>query len=174
MRVPPDPRYPTDPRGQRPPHEPTDPRGQRAAPERSDPRGQRPRREPTDPRGQPGIAGVRTLPAIPTLVIASAVVILAFVIGRATGGGGDESSVSVATVASTTTTTRVVTHVVAKGESLLAIASRYGVTAEALAAANGITNQNHVFVGQVLTIPQSTTIAAVTTTTTGPDIPSGI
>ena len=68
-------------------------------------------------------------------------------------------------MASTTTTTRVVTHTVVKGESLLAIASHYGVTAEALAAANGITNQNHVFVGQVLTIPQTTGVPIATTTT---------
>jgi LysM repeat protein len=143
MRPPRDPRYPTDPRGQRP------------APERS------------DPRGQPGISSVRTLPVIPTLVIASAVVVLAFVIGRATGGGGDEAAVTSNTVQSTTTTTRVITHTVARGEGLLAIASQYGVTAEALAAANGITNQNRVFVGQVLTIPPSTTATVATTSTTG-------
>lgn len=116
---------------------------------------------------------MRSLPAIPTLVIASAVVVLAFVLGRATGGGGDEAAVTTPTVQSTTTTTRVIKHTVAKGESLLAIASQYGVTAEALAAANGITNQNHVFVGQVLTIPPSTTATVATTSTSGPDIPSG-
>ena len=160
----------------RPPRDrryPTDPHGQRAAPDRSDPRGQPPPREPTDPRGQRSVTTVRSLPAIPTLVIASAVVVLAFVLGRASGGGGDEASVTAATVHGTTTTTRVLKHTVAKGESLLAIASQYGVTAEALAAANGITNQNRVFVGQVLTIPPSTTATVAATTTTAPDVPSG-
>jgi LysM repeat protein len=123
---------------------------------------------------------------VPTLLVASAAVVLAFVLGRVTvGGGDDERSVKAATVR-TTTTTRVVTHTVARGEGLLAIASRYGVTVDALAAANGITNQNHVYVGQVLTIPPTTLGPTQPTTTTtkptprsrrgpnpGPDGPSG-
>jgi LysM repeat protein len=133
--------------------EPTDPRGQRA----------------TDPRGQrsTGAASGLALSPLPTILIASAAVVLAFVLGRVTAGGGDDrQSVSSATVASTTTTTRVKTHTVAPGESLLAIASRYRVTADALAAANDINNQNRVFVGQVLTIPPTTFGPAATTTTT--------
>jgi len=45
------------------------------------------------------------------------------------------------------------THVVQRGENLYRIALRYGVTAQALAAVNGIVNVNHVYVGQRLAIP---------------------
>ncbi|HEY4691580.1 MAG TPA: LysM domain-containing protein [Anaerolineae bacterium] len=45
------------------------------------------------------------------------------------------------------------THVVQPGENLFRIALRYGSTVQALAAANGITNINLIFVGQVLKIP---------------------
>ena len=44
-------------------------------------------------------------------------------------------------------------HVVQRGETLSAIAQRYGVSMAALAQANGITNYNFVYVGQRLTIP---------------------
>ncbi len=45
------------------------------------------------------------------------------------------------------------THLVAAGENLFRIALRYGTTFQAIAAANGITNVNLIFVGQVLKIP---------------------
>jgi len=45
------------------------------------------------------------------------------------------------------------THVVQGGENLYRIALRYGLTAQSLAAANGISNLNHIVVGQRLTIP---------------------
>lgn len=48
------------------------------------------------------------------------------------------------------------THTVASGETLSAIARQYGVTVTELAAANGITNPDRIFVGQVLTIPGDT------------------
>jgi lipoprotein-anchoring transpeptidase ErfK/SrfK len=44
-------------------------------------------------------------------------------------------------------------HVVQRGENLFRIALRYGVTYQALAAANGIANPNRVYVGQRLVIP---------------------
>jgi LysM repeat protein len=44
-------------------------------------------------------------------------------------------------------------HQVRKGESLFTIARRNGVTVSALVAANGITNANHILVGQWLVIP---------------------
>lgn len=44
-------------------------------------------------------------------------------------------------------------HVVQPGDSLSAIAVRYGVTMSELAAVNGISNSDHVWVGQQLTIP---------------------
>jgi soluble lytic murein transglycosylase-like protein len=46
-------------------------------------------------------------------------------------------------------------HEVQPGETLSAIALRYGVDLEALAAANGIANPDLIFAGQVLTIAES-------------------
>jgi len=45
-------------------------------------------------------------------------------------------------------------HTVVAGETLYSIASRYGTTAESLALANGITNPDQLYVGQVLFMPQ--------------------
>jgi LysM repeat protein len=42
---------------------------------------------------------------------------------------------------------------VASGDSLAAIAAQFGVSQQALAAANNITNPNVIEVGQVLVIP---------------------
>jgi len=47
------------------------------------------------------------------------------------------------------------THVVAAGQTLSSIASRYGVSASAIAQANDITDANRLRVGQRLTIPGS-------------------
>ena len=44
-------------------------------------------------------------------------------------------------------------HVVARGENLTMIAAEYGVTVQAIAAANGITNPNTIYAGQKLVIP---------------------
>ena len=46
-----------------------------------------------------------------------------------------------------------VTHVVQPGESLLQIATEYGIDSAALAEANGITNGNLIRAGQKLVIP---------------------
>ena len=56
------------------------------------------------------------------------------------------------------------TYTVQSGDSLSAIAARYGTTVEALAAANGISDPNLIEVGQVLTIPTGQTTAPDTTT----------
>jgi LysM repeat protein len=48
-----------------------------------------------------------------------------------------------------------VVHVVQPGENLFRIALRYGVTIDAIASANGLTNTRHIYVGQRLTIPTS-------------------
>jgi LysM repeat protein len=45
------------------------------------------------------------------------------------------------------------THTVAPGETLFSIATRYGTSSDALAAANGLSNPNQLFVGQVLYLP---------------------
>ena len=60
----------------------------------------------------------------------------------------------------TPSTVNATTHVVRKGESLSAIASKYSVPAGTLAKFNGITNPNSIAAGQVIRIPgtgQSTT-----------------
>ncbi|MEZ4675879.1 MAG: LysM peptidoglycan-binding domain-containing protein [Caldilineaceae bacterium] len=44
-------------------------------------------------------------------------------------------------------------HVVQPGDSLSVIAARYGINMGDLAAANGISNNDHVWVGQRLIIP---------------------
>ena len=44
-------------------------------------------------------------------------------------------------------------HVVQRGENLFRIALRYGMTHQALAAANGIANPNNVYAGQRLVVP---------------------
>jgi LysM repeat protein len=44
-------------------------------------------------------------------------------------------------------------HIVRQGETLQSIASMYGTTVDAIARANGIINQNYIWVGQRLTIP---------------------
>lgn len=49
-------------------------------------------------------------------------------------------------------------HVVQWGENLAAIAARYGTTVEAVAQANGITDQNYVYIGQQLVIPSAGTL----------------
>jgi lipoprotein-anchoring transpeptidase ErfK/SrfK len=46
-----------------------------------------------------------------------------------------------------------IVHVVQRGENLYRIGLRYGVTVNALVAANGLRNANHVWVGQRLIIP---------------------
>jgi LysM repeat protein len=48
-------------------------------------------------------------------------------------------------------------HVVQHGENLFRVALRYGVSTQALAAANGIVNVNHVYAGQRLVIPSGST-----------------
>ena len=45
------------------------------------------------------------------------------------------------------------TYAVQSGDTLAAIAQRFGTTVEALQAANGIEDPNEIFIGQVLVIP---------------------
>jgi LysM repeat protein/uncharacterized protein YvpB len=62
------------------------------------------------------------------------------------GAAQSETAVPAAPVASAT-------HVVVPGETLFRIAMQYGVSVEALAAANGIVNPNQLYAGQTLVIP---------------------
>ena len=94
--------------------------------------------------------------------------------------GSDEQSQGtlppIATTTSTTTTlatttTRPTVYVVVAGDNLGRIATTLGVTKEDLMALNGITNPDHIEVGQKLKIPQPgevipTTVAATEIPTT--------
>lgn len=136
------------------------------------------RRDATDPRGSRN--GVRMaiptsgwtiadgLPTIPTVLIGGAAVVLAFIIGDATGGGGGGSAAltSQTTPTVVTTTTLPATHTVAVGENLSSVAGLYGLSTQTLAVYNGISNVNHVFVGEVLKIPPASTPTTVATSTT--------
>jgi LysM repeat protein len=59
------------------------------------------------------------------------------------------------------------TYTVRTGEGLYEIAVRFGTTAEALAAVNGITNINAIQAGQVLRLPTGATNLAIETLGTG-------
>ncbi len=59
-------------------------------------------------------------------------------------------------------------HVVQAGENLYRIALRYGMTVEAIAKANGITNATLIYVGQILTIPGGTSGGTPPTTPAPP------
>jgi LysM repeat protein len=61
-------------------------------------------------------------------------------------------------------------HVVARGETLIGIAGRYGVTVSALASANQISNPSFIRTGQHLTIPGAGT--ATPPTTSAPALPA--
>jgi len=110
------------------------------------------------------------LPTVPTLAIAAVIVIIAFVLGRATaGGGGDSGASTTATTHKAQTTTTIggtpSTVIVQAGQTLNQIASRNGLDVNALAQYNGITDINHVFVGEVIKIPPAG--YSVSTTTPG-------
>ena len=51
-------------------------------------------------------------------------------------------------------------HIVQPGENLFRIALRYGVTVNALVVTNGLSNSNHIYVGQRLVIPTGGTSSA--------------
>jgi LysM repeat protein len=65
---------------------------------------------------------------------------------------GQRLAIPTGGIASPTTASAGV-HVVRRGENLFRIALRYGVTYQTVAAANGIANPNHIYVGQQLAIP---------------------
>jgi N-acetylmuramoyl-L-alanine amidase len=63
------------------------------------------------------------------------------------------------------------THTVQLGEHLIGIARRYGVTVEAIVAANGIVNPSRIYAGQRLTIPGTRPPAA---RATRPSVPASM
>ncbi len=60
--------------------------------------------------------------------------------------------------------TTYITHIVQAGETLSSIAYRYGVSYWDIAALNGLTNPNLIYVGQVLLIPTSGPVPTPTPT----------
>lgn len=68
----------------------------------------------------------------------------------------------------TTPTTSTGTYTVVAGDSLGRIASRFSVTLSALMSANGLSNPNLIFVGQVLKIPGAATTTPVASPTQAP------
>lgn len=66
---------------------------------------------------------------------------------------GTVAQPTTAATAQPTTTAGERTHVVQAGENLYRIGLRYGFTVAELAAYNGITNPNYIYVGQVILIP---------------------
>jgi LysM repeat protein len=75
-----------------------------------------------------------------------------------TGGSSDSPLPTPTSVPTSSPSSGV--HIVQRGENLFRIALRYGLTTQALAAANGIANPNRVYVGQRLVIPGSGTAPA--------------
>lgn len=71
------------------------------------------------------------------------------------------------TATTTTTTTPAQTHTVARGETAYSLARKYGVTLQALAAANDLSESMSLRVGQVLTIPATTTTSSSATSAPG-------
>jgi LysM repeat protein len=114
----------------------------------------------------------KRLPTTPTLLAGGAAVLVAFLIGHVTSGGSSSSVATSNTTAPVATTTSLpplpTTHTVAPGETLSSIAGALSLTTAQLASYNGISNLNHVFVGEVLKIPPPTS----PTTTRAPTTPA--
>lgn len=72
------------------------------------------------------------------------------------------------------TTTTTGSYTVVSGDTLAAIARRYGTTYQEIAAINGIANPNQIYVGQVLQIPGATGTTPTDTPTTdgGSEVPA--
>ena len=62
------------------------------------------------------------------------------------------------------TTTNSVSYTVQKGDTLSKIAAKYGTTYQKIAADNGISNPNLIYVGQVLRITTNKTVTTQTVT----------
>jgi LysM repeat protein len=66
---------------------------------------------------------------------------------------GTQAAAATATVAPATATATPATYAVAAGDTLARIATRFGVSVDALVAANDINNPNQIQVGDQLVIP---------------------
>jgi len=75
---------------------------------------------------------------------------------------------SVAATTSPPPTTRPTTYVVQPGDSLAAIAARFGISRAALIFVNGIADPDKILAGQRLKIPPATTTTPATASTVPP------
>jgi LysM repeat protein len=68
----------------------------------------------------------------------------------------------------TTTTVAMTTYIVARGDTLTSIGKRFGVTTDAIAAANHLTNLNVLAIGLALRIPPVLPLTLTVTPSQGP------
>ncbi len=108
---------------------------------------------------------------------------VALTVACGSGGGGDEPSVlgDIPTATPPAVLPDVViggqtdlpvpgaSYTVAEGDTLLAIADRFGTTVEAISAANDIADPTALFIGQVLIIPGADPDDSVVAPTDGPE-----
>jgi len=124
-----------------------------------------------------GRRSMRTV-ALCALASASTTGLAAGVAGAATGPTAASRPAAVHAVLTDATVTAAApsassgTYTVQPGDTLSALAARFGTTVQAIAAANGIENPNLIFVGQVLTIPSGATTVNAGTTTPGTPSPA--
>lgn len=112
------------------------------------------------------LAFIIVVNAIVALIIS---VVVTLTLGRATPSAPAPSPTPASPfplaspVAAATTPAQATTYVVKPGDSLSAIAFRFGISLEELMAANGITDPDVLFAGQKLTIPVPGSITPVPT-----------
>ena len=95
------------------------------------------------------------------LLAASAAIVTACSVAPARTG--EATTVAPATTVATTTTTAPITYQVRKGDTLTAIARRFGVSVAAIANANHLTDLGNMTQGRVLLIPPAPPVMFVIT-----------
>ncbi|GAC1364448.1 MAG: hypothetical protein NVSMB32_07010 [Actinomycetota bacterium] len=109
------------------------------------------------------IAGANHLPNPDLIQIGLALRIPGALVMPASASGGNGGNVAGGRPAPPVLPRTGMTHTVAAGESLTAIASHFGVSPQALSALNGMAHPNLVHIGQVLRVPVAppTTVGAL-------------